>query len=244
MTFDLQSSPLSGTVALVTGGTRGLGRAVTLALAARGFTVYATGRTPETLDRLRRDAGDLDVRPVTADVADPASNASLAAHIAAEHGGLDVLVHNASLLGPRTALADIDTETFRRVLDVNVVGIHDLTRALHPLLRPGAAVLLVTSGVGVVGKAGWGAYSVSKFGVEALGQILTGELADQRVFVVDPGAMRTAMRAEAYPDEDPSVLRPPADNTEAILWALLEAPAELSGSRIKAQRWERPRLSA
>jgi len=242
--FDLHTSPLSGTVALVTGGTRGLGRAVTLALAERGFTVYATGRTPETLESLRRDAGGLDVRPVAADVADVASNAALAAHIAEEHGGLDVLVHNASLLGPRTPLADIDTDTFRRVLDVNVVGIHDLTRALAPLLRPGAAVLLVTSGVGVVGKAGWGAYSVSKFGVEALGQILAGELTEQRVFVVDPGSMQTAMRAEAYPAEDPSALRHPDDNTEAILWALLEARGESASTRIKAQRWERPRKSA
>jgi S-adenosylmethionine:tRNA ribosyltransferase-isomerase len=241
MTSPSPSSLLSGSVALVTGGTRGLGRALTLALARRGFVVYATGRSPDALEALTAGSQGLDVRPVRADVSDPSDNAALAARIAEEQGGLDVLVHNASRLGPRTPLADIDTDTFSQVLAVNVLGVHDLTRKLGPLLRPGAGVLLVTSGVGVVGKPGWGAYSVSKFGVEALGQILAGELPGQRVFVVDPGAMRTAMRAEAYPEEDPTLLRAPEDNTAPFLWLLLDAGPEHSGTRFRAQAWSPPR---
>ncbi|MCO4771998.1 MAG: SDR family NAD(P)-dependent oxidoreductase [Deltaproteobacteria bacterium] len=236
--FDLSNSPLAGTVALVTGGTRGLGRALVFDLARKGFVVYATGRTPDALAALAADAGDLAIHPVQANIANPEHNAALVARIAEEQGGLDVLVHNASLLGPRTPLAQISTDTFRRVLEVNVLGIHDLTHRVGALLRPGAGVLLVTSGVGVVGKAGWGAYSVSKFGVEALGQILAEELTQQRVFVVDPGSMQTAMRAEAYPAEDPTALRRPQDNTAPFLWLLLEA--RHSGERIKAQTWEGP----
>ena len=134
-------------IALITGGTRGLGRALTLDLARRGFIVYATGRTPETLDALASDATaeQLDVRPVLADVSDPDANSALAERIRVQHGGLDVLVHNASLLGPRVTLAEYPTEAFRDVLAVNVFGPFDLTRLLTPLLRPNAGVLFVTS---------------------------------------------------------------------------------------------------
>ena len=233
-------------IALITGGTRGLGRALTLDLARRGFVVYATGRTRETLDALGRDADGLDVRPVLADVSDSGANAALAERIRVEHGGLDVLVHNASLLGPRVPLADYPADLFRHVLNVNVFGPFDLTQRVRPMLRPNAAVLFLTSGVGVVGKAGWGAYSVSKFAVEGLAQIQAEELRDAgvRVFTVDPGSMRTDMRAAAYPDEDPSRLRRPEDNTAPFLWALLEAGPEHSGSRLRAQAWTRPASAA
>lgn len=229
--------------ALITGGTRGLGRALTLDLARRGFTVLATGRSPETLAALARDAAaeGLDIRPVRADVSNPADNAALTA-LVEELGGLDALVHNASLLGPRVPLADYAPDVFQDVLAVNVFGPFDLTRRLTPHLRPDAGVVFVTSGVGVVGKAGWGAYSVSKFGIEGLGQIVREELPEQRVFVIDPGSMRTAMRAAAYPAEDPTRLRHPNDNTAPFLWALLEASPEQAG-RFKAQAWERPQAA-
>ncbi len=227
-------------IALITGGTRGLGRALSLDLARQGFTVFATGRTRRTLEVLAADAAaeGLDVRPLLADVADQEANAALAETVRAA-GGLDVLVHNASVLGPRVALADYPADVFRAVLDTNVFGPFDLTRRLRPLLRPNAAVLFLTSGVGVVGKAGWGAYSVSKFALEGLAQIEAEELrsAGVRVFTVDPGSMRTDMRALAYPDEDPSALRRPEDNTAPFLWALLEAGPEHTGTRIKAQAW-------
>ena len=224
-------------IALITGGTRGLGRALTLDLARRGFTVFATGRTPGTLDALAADAEGLDVRPVLADVSSPADNTRLAALIG-DAGGLDALVHNASLLGPRLPLADYPGDAFRAVLDVNVFGPFDLTRQLVPHLRPNAGVVFVTSGVGVVGKAGWGAYSVSKFALEGLAAIHAEELPGARVFTIDPGSMQTAMRAAAYPAEDPSLLRRPEDNTAPFLWALLEA--QQTGLRLKAQAWTRP----
>ena len=234
--------PPTGTVALVTGGTRGLGRALTLDLARRGFTVYATGRDPAALAALADLAGDLPVVPVPADVTDPDANEALVARIVAEHGGLDVLVHNAGMLGPRTTLETIPLPDFRAVLDANVVGPFDLHRRTARHLRPGAGVLFLSSGVGVVGRAEWGAYAVSKFAIEGLGQIAAAELAPRgvRVFVIDPGAMRTAMRAAAYPAEDPQTLRTPEDNTAPFLWALLEAGPEYVGTRIKAQSWVRP----
>ena len=123
------------------------------------------------------------------------------------------------------------------MLAINLTAPFQLTKGLAPHLKPGSSVQLLSSGVGVVGRPKWGAYNVSKFGVEALGQILAAELGERgvRVNVIDPGGMRTEMRAAAYPDEDPMTLVVPEDNTGVFLWLALESDAH--GQRFQAKVW-------
>lgn len=228
-------------IALVTGGTRGLGRALSLALARRGLSVLATGRDPAALSALgdAAEAEGLSITPVASDVRSVRDNAALARRVR-DAGGLDVLIHNAGVLGPRVAIADYPPEDFQRVLAVNTFGPFDLSRQLIPHLREGASVQLLTSGVSVEGRAGWGAYSVSKFACEGLAQILAAELRGRgiKVNAVDPGAMRTAMRAAAYPQEDPMTRITPEQNVACFLWLALEAPLSISGRRLRAKDFD------
>ena len=230
----------SSHVALVTGATRGLGRALALALARRGCHVLATGRSADQLAALRAAAAGeaLSLEAVQADHTSREDNRKLRQRIAAL-GGLSILIHNAGLLGPRVAIADYPTHAWDEVMAINLTAPFQLTRELIPLLQAGASVQLVSSGVGVEGRAGWGAYTVSKFGVESLGQVLAAELADRgiRVNVIDPGGMRTSMRAAAYPEEDPSTLITPEENTGVFLWLAFEAGMERSGERFRARDW-------
>lgn len=227
---------------LITGATRGLGRALALDFARAGHRVFATGRDPEGLADLTAaaQAEGLDVVALPADHTRPSDNARVRGRIE-EAGGLDVLIHNAGILGPRVELAVYPEDAWDAVLDINLSAPFKLTRALIPHLRANASVLLLSSGVGVVGRPKWGAYNVSKFGVEALGQILAAELPAARVNVVDPGAMRTAMRAAAYPDEDPMTLVTPEENTGVFLWLALES--DITGERFKAKEFRDQRAT-
>ena len=226
-------------VALVTGGSRGLGRALSLALARSGFVVYATGRNPAPLELLQTFAAEdgLAIVGVRSDIASSTDNQALVEMLEADVGRLDLVVHNASLLGPRVSLSDYPSEAFEAVMAANANGPYDLTRKLVPLLGSGACIQFVTSGVGVVGKAGWGAYSVSKFALEGMAQIWAEELKEVgvRVFVIDPGSMRTQMRAEAFPMESPEALIAPEANVNPFLWLAKEGGIEQSGERFKAQ---------
>jgi len=226
--------------AIVTGPTRGLGRALALELAQDGYHVLGTGVNPDRVSTLAEHARSLPLDALRSDTTDPEANAALAARVAAT--GVDVLVLNAGVLGPRSLLEETPLEDFERVLQVNTTGPFDLTARLVPHLRPGAAVIFVSSGVGVVGRARWSAYCVSKWGVEALGRIYAEELRDRgvRVFVVDPGGMRTEMRAAAYPEEDPGSLIRPEDNLAVFRWLIQHAPLSATGQRYRAQSFSPP----
>jgi NAD(P)-dependent dehydrogenase (short-subunit alcohol dehydrogenase family) len=230
--------------AVVTGGTRGLGRALVLAFARRGFRVYATARGTEALAALTSDTQvtGLDVVPLQADVASVEDNARVARRIADDGRRLDVLVHNAALLGPRTELAAHPPEVFQQVMLANVFGPFDLTRQLLSVLQRGAAIEFVSSGVTGRPRTRWGVYQVSKVALEAMAGIWAKELADRgvRVFVVDPGPMRTEMRARAYPQEDPATLAPPEERTAAFVWLAERADIALSGQRFQAEGFVPP----
>jgi len=236
---------LAGRVILVTGAGSGIGRALALALAAHGATVALSGRSQKKLERVYDEiqaAGhpQAAILPLDLENALALHYDALADALGTEFGRLDGLVHNAAILGTRSPIAHFDVPTWCRVLQVNLTAEFALTQVCLPLLEKSADASLVftTSGVGRVGRAYWGAYAVSKFGVEGLAQVLAHEYEGNerlRINLVNPGATRTDMRALAYPAEDASTLRGPAEILAPYLWLLGPESRGVSGRRFDCQ---------
>jgi len=204
---------LKDRVILVTGAGRGIGAAAAQAFAAHGATVLLLGKTEANLSRVY-DAIEAAGHPQPAVIPFNLETAlahqydELAAMIESEFGKLDGLLHNASIVGPRTPLEQLSGDNFMRVMQVNVNATFMLTSTLLPLLKlsSDASVLFTSSSVGRKGRAYWGAYAVSKFATEGLMQVLADEVdgvAPVRANSINPGATRTDMRAQAYPGENP-----------------------------------------
>jgi NAD(P)-dependent dehydrogenase (short-subunit alcohol dehydrogenase family) len=189
--------------ALVTGASRGLGAALTAALADRGWRLVVDARDAGRLaDAVAALPATADVTALPGDVADPGHRAALAA---AAGDRVDLLVHNASDLGPSPLprLADLDPGRFAATLAVNVVGPLALTQALLPALRRASGrVVSVSSDAAVEAYEGWGGYGASKAALDQLTAVLAAEEPGLRVYAVDPGDMRTAMHQAAFPGED------------------------------------------
>lgn len=238
---------LVGRTAMISGGSRGLGAALARRFAREGAAVSICGRSEEELRALAeevRSAG----RPCVAVRADVTSEADVEHWLErtlSELGPPDVFVNNASLLGPRVPIEAYPPDAWRLVLDINLTGAFLCARAVVPALREtGGCLINVSSGVGDHGRPTWGAYSVSKNGLEALSQILAGELeADGvRVHAVDPGKMRTSMRAEAYPEEDPATLPTPDEITDVFVYLASDRARQVTGLRLRAQEFPQPDL--
>lgn len=233
--------------ALITGGTRGLGRALVLAFARRGYRVYTTARGEEGLAAIADHAAaeSLDVVTIRADVSRVDDNAAVVSRIADDDRKLDVVIHNAGLLGPRVPLADYPPGEFADVMAANVFAPFDLTRQLLPVLGRNCALLFVSSGVSLGPRERWGAYNVSKIALDGLAGIWALELRDKgvRVFIVDPGGMRTDMRASAYPREDPMTLPTPEENVDAYIRLAEEGSMAETGRRYDVTEWASSRLS-
>ena len=232
---------LQGKVALVTGASQGLGRALALAYAREGASLVVNSRSE---DGIRPVAGEVEglgaeVLAVAANVSRAEDARTLVEQAVGRFGGIDVLVNNAGLLGPRVAIEEYPEEEWRRVIDANLTGSYLVTKATIPHLREGASIINVVSGVSVEGRAEWGAYSVSKFGVEGLSQILAAELEGRgvRSNAVDPGGMRTDMRAAAYPEEDPQTRITPEENTAVFVYLASDESKGVTGRRFKAQEF-------
>lgn len=218
-------------VAIVTGGSRGLGKALARELLRKGLVVIIDGRDTAELERTRAElAGTGDVVAIAGDVADPRHAHALIA-AAQRAGRLDLLVNNASTLGktPLPAIADIDRATFDALFAVNVFApIHLIQHALKLLARSDLATIVnVTSDAGVEGYPTWGGYGATKAALEHVSRVLAAELegSTTRVLVFDPGDMDTAMHRDALPDADPAELRDPADCAGALLRAIAEMKA-------------------
>ena len=234
---------LAGRVILVTGATAGIGRAVARALVAHGATVLLHGRNAALLEALYQELKSIGPEPAVAQLdferAQGPEYQALTDEIETRYGRLDGLLHNAGILGDRTPIEHYDIGTWQRVLHVNLTAPFILTRCLLPLLRQSAdaSVLFTSSGVGNVGRAYWGAYSVSKFGTEGLAQVLGDELEQTpiRVNCINPGSTRTRMRARAFPAENPATL--PAPDALVLPYLFLLGPASrgLSRRRFDAQ---------
>ena len=211
-------------VALVSGGSRGLGLALVRALAARSWQVVTDGRDALALEAAL--GGEPGVTTIAGDVTDPGHRQALMDAVE-RFGRLDLLVNNASYLGPspQPRLDDYSLEILRRVYEVNVIAPVALVQMLLPTLRKtGGTVLNVTSDAGVEGYPGWGGYGSSKAALEQASRVLAAEEPSLRVFWVDPGDMNTAMLQDAYPGEDVSDRPPPEESVPGLL-KLIEGPS-------------------
>ena len=199
---------------IVTGASRGLGLALTRALAAAGWRLAVDARDAAALERAT--AGLAGVTAVAGDVADPAHRAAL---VAAAGEPIDLVVNNASALGPSPlpALAELPPAELERVLAVNVVAPLALVQLALPRLARGARIVNVTSDAAVEAYPGWGGYGASKAALEQLTAVLAGEHPELRVYAVDPGDMRTQMHQDAFPGEDISDRPPPEDSVPGLL---------------------------
>jgi NAD(P)-dependent dehydrogenase (short-subunit alcohol dehydrogenase family) len=152
-----------------------------------------------------------------------------------------VLVNNASLLGPRVTIAQYPFDSWQEVLRVNLSGPFLITQAVLPTMasRRSGSIINVTSGVGRTGKARWGAYAISKAGLEGFTQVLADEVKESgvRVNAVNPAATRTAMRGEAYPAEDPLTLPTPEEITPIFLYLASDASTAVTGQSLDARDW-------
>lgn len=234
---------LEGKVAIVTGASQGLGRALALAFTREGASIVINSRSEERIRPVAREAESLDaeVLALAADVSKSADVERLVGATVERFGRIDVLVNNAGVLGPRVPIEAYPEDEWRRVIDANLTGLFLVTKAAIPHMPEGGSIINVVSGVSVEGRAGWGAYSVSKFGVEGITQILASELEGRRIRAnaVDPGGMRTEMRAAAYPDEDPMTRITPEENTDVFLYLASERSRGVTGQRFKAQEFGR-----
>lgn len=236
---------LAGRVILITGASDGLGRATALLAAACGAELVLLGRDAGKLERVADEieqAGHTVPHLHAMDFASAtwADHLALAHALAEKFGRLDGLLNNAGTLGDRAPILHYDVATWQRVLTVNLTAPFMLTRACLGLLGQSqdASVVFVSSGVGRKGYAHWGAYSVSKFGLEGLSQVLAEETADNthiRVNALNPGGVRTGMRAAAFPGEDPDTLPAPADIAPALVWLLGPDSAPHTGQSFDVQ---------
>lgn len=215
--------PLSGKVALVTGASRGIGAATAKALAAMGAHVILTARTSGGLEEVEEfihaHGGTATIAPL--DLVDGESIGRLAQAVSGRWQALDILVLNAATLGSLASVPAIDAKEFARLLTLNVAAPQALLAAFDPMLRASkdARVVAVTSSVAAAPRAYWGAYGASKAALETLVGAYGEEVKNIsaiRTHIVDPGATRTAMRARAFPGEDPASLKEPEAVGRAI----------------------------
>jgi NAD(P)-dependent dehydrogenase (short-subunit alcohol dehydrogenase family) len=236
---------LQDRVILVTGAGDGIGKAAACCFAAHGASVILVGRTVSKLEAtydLIATAGHPQAAIFVLDMLTASSEdyQGLAASIGQEFGQLHGLLHNASILGQQRPVESARPDEWQAVMQVNVNAQMMLTQALLPVLglASDASIIFTSSGVGRKGRAFWGAYAVSKFATEGLMQVLADELENTtqiRVNSLNPGATRTAMRAAAYPAENPNSLKTPAQIMPAYLYLMGADSIDVNGQALDAQ---------
>lgn len=234
---------IEGQGVLITGASRGLGRALAEALAAKGGRVVLVARDARPLEdvvaTIRANGGD--AHAIAADISDKAAIHRIAGQAQGLVGEIGIAIHNASTLGPvpLRLLLDTECEDLTAVLETNLVGPFRLTKILAGAmaLRGAGTIVHVSSDAAVEAYPRWGAYAVSKAAQDHLSRVLAAELEGTgvRVFAVDPGEMDTVMHAAAIPDADRATLARPRDVAARIV-SMIEGDAK-SGARLVASRW-------
>ncbi len=239
-------SKLAGKKILVTGASQGLGREIALRFAREGAAGLALvarhiAQLNTVRDDIRQVSPKIELVIIEADVSKSRDIERIVATTLAQFkGSFDVLVNNASTIGPSPMpnLLDYPVEDFRNVIDTNLLGPFLLIKnALPAMIERGGSIINVTSDAGQVGYPGWGAYGISKFGLEGMSQTWASELEETKVRVnwVDPGNMNTAMHRAAEPEEDPTEWANPADVTDVFLFLASDESKDVTGKRFQAQ---------
>lgn len=236
---------LQGKYVLITGASQGLGRQLALAYAhqgAAGLAIVARGTAllEEVRDRITEIAPDTQVLVITADLTKAEESERVVATTLSQFSHLDVLVNNASALGPSPMpyLLDYPLEDFHTVLTTNLIAPFLLIKKVLPaMIEQGGSIINVTSDAGVNGYPGWGAYGISKFGIEGMSQTWAAELEESGVRLnwVDPGDMNTAMHRAAEPEEDPTQWANPADVVEVFVYLASDESKSMHGQRFQVQ---------
>jgi NAD(P)-dependent dehydrogenase (short-subunit alcohol dehydrogenase family) len=240
------SKPLAGLIALVTGATRGIGRASAIGLAEAGAHVIAAGRTQGALeeldDEIKTRTGE-GATLVPMDLSNLDDIDALAGVIGQRWGRLDILVHAAAQLGDMTPVSHLEPKVWDKVLLLNTTAPFRLIRALEPLLRRSKAgrPIFVTSGVARTPRAFWGIYAASKAGMDALVATWADELeiTNIRPVLLSPGPMRTRMRAQAFPGEDPTTLPDPSEIAPLVVE--LARPDQSPAAYVDFRAWKAAR---
>lgn len=241
MPIDPPSPRLAGRLALITGASRGLGRAIAERFAAEGADLILVARTTggleETDDACRAASGKSSLL-VPLDLKDGAAIDRLGAALNERFGRLDILIGNAGILGELSPLAHIAPDLWADVMATDLTANWRLIRSLDPLLRRSASgqVVFVTSAASAAPRAYWGAYAIAKAGLDMLAGIYAEETRQSsvRVNLIDPGKLRTAMRAKAYPGEPKTAQTDPAAIADLFV-DLAAAENRRHGERVKAQ---------
>jgi NAD(P)-dependent dehydrogenase (short-subunit alcohol dehydrogenase family) len=237
---------LKGKYALITGGSQGLGRQLAINFAregAEGISIVARHieYLNEVRDRIHEIYPSTKVLVIAADMSRQEDIERTTAITLGEFGGrLDILVNSASTIGPSPMpyLLDYPVEDFRYVINTNLVGPFLMIKKVLPaMIENGGSIINVTSDAGAIGYPGWGAYGISKFGIEGMSQTWAAELdgSGVRVNYVDPGNMNTAMHRAAEPDEDPTQWTNPEEVTEVFIYLGSDESRNVNGKRFKAQ---------
>lgn len=234
---------LDGKVALITGGSRGIGKAIAMAYAREGAKVFICARRGADLKRAVRE-----IRPMGGEISWCATDITklkevkrLAKEVCHAYGTIHILVNNASILGPRESIARYPLTSWENVVKVNLTALFLVTKEVLGVMIPQreGSIINLSSGVGRIGKARWGAYAASKFGVEGFTQVLADEVKEWniRVNAVNPGGTRTEMRAQAYPGEDPLTLPTPEEITGVFLYLASAESQGITGKSFDARDW-------
>ena len=245
-----ETDALHDKVIVVTGAGDGIGRAAAKTFACYGANVVLLGRTRSKLEAVfdwieEQTNTRAVIVPCDLEALDDDSADALHDSIAETYGHLDGLLHNASALGPKLPIANFPSRQWRQVMQVNLFAPFLLTRTLIPLLNaaPSASVVLTSSTVGRQGRAYWGAYAVSKHGLEGLMQVLADEHEHAgiiRINTINPGATRTAMRAAAYPAENPATVPGAEEKLDIFVYLMANASIGVNGQALDAREWEPP----
>ena len=233
---------LKDKIILVTGGSKGIGRGIAEVFLNEGAKVIICARNEKELKSAENELkNDGHISSLTADLTSTNDITLIKDYISEKYGKLDILVNNASILGLNTEIEDYPEDIWNKVIEINLNAQFYITKALIPLLKQSdnGSIINVSSTVGRAGRAKWGAYSVSKFGIEALTQILSQELEESNIRVnsVNPGGTRTDMRAAAVPGEDPMTLPTPLDIAPVFVYlASVESIGE-TGKEFNARDW-------
>jgi len=233
---------LKNKIILVTGGSKGIGRGISKVFLDEGANVIICARNEEELKNVENELKNgAQISSLRADLTNTNDITLIKNYISEKYGKLNILVNNASILGINSKIEDYPDDLWNQVIDINLNAQFYITKALIPLLKKteNGSIINVSSTVGRQGRANWGAYSVSKFGLEALTQILAQELSEFNIRVnsVNPGGTRTDMRAAAMPGEDPNTLPTPHDIAPVFVYLASDESIGETGKEFNARDW-------